>query len=259
MTATSPAGCIFCGQRPLAQEHVWPGRLKQELPGLEASLHTLADRARPDATHAFVRDAFTQTVGSTCAACNGHLERTIERPAMPYLIPLLQGRPSDLDAEGQRRIAAYGMRVAVIAQYLQPNERMRPIPKAHLDTLHQQAEPPPQAQIWLAQFNGRDIGPKLYLNPLGFLVGDEDRMPARPNAYGVAMRAGELVWLIFSLHLDARLPIEPGAVGFTVRIWPVESGVAKWPPEVSLNDEGWEAARHVFDQPFEAKNIRAEI
>src|SRR5437867_932627 len=113
--------CIFCGGRPVTREHVWPDQLSELFPGMTAgAIHSLWAANRPEERREWKGNIFDQRVRVTCHECNHGWLNQLENAAMPWLRPMILGSPLlvPLAPDAQRAVAAYFIRISILAQFL---------------------------------------------------------------------------------------------------------------------------------------------
>jgi hypothetical protein len=234
--------CQFCDYEgsKLTDEHVWPGTLKDIFPPYAnfpaTATYNRGDTQLPNQT--WQGPLFSATVRVDCGPCNNkHLER-IEREAKPFLARMAYGLSVDLSLTMRRKLAAFGLRMVAVGQYL--NES-RPIPRYHREHLVQHRAPPPAVEVWLWKCTvqvPRVLG--VYLHSLH--IGAVPPFSAMPNGYRGLTRLGQL-----GIELAARIdggpfPFVRGVVDSFVRIWPLDlSRSVVWPPRIQLTEAEWEA------------------
>src|SRR4051794_2751172 len=108
-------GCIFCGGTPVTAEHVWPNWARRKLPQDVVAEHTVIAET-PDGTTSdtFRQRVFEQRVKVVCGECNNGWMSRLEQTNKPFLESALDGRGRALHCDGQRSLAAWAYKTALV-------------------------------------------------------------------------------------------------------------------------------------------------
>lgn len=234
--------CIFCGFRgKLTGEHVWPDRLREFIPAvpgmqvrlLGLNMEQIAERTWPG-------DIYANKPRVTCHDCNHGWLNKLEDRAMPWLRPMVSGSTLaiPLSRDGQTAVAAYVLRVLVIAGYMTPDPLIV-LPSA-TRSLFNHHEPSPHEHIWVGNYDGS-------VRNLGIAVRRLQIEPTRnsppsswSDAYVATLGIGNLAVQIFGHDGHYPLSVETRDPREMLRIWPRTPSLS-WPPPLRLNDEGLQA------------------
>jgi hypothetical protein len=153
-------GCVFCGGKPLTNEHVWPdwiGRLLYGYPKggrAPAAPHRRSSSLRHEPTGVWTAPSFSQKASIVCADCNhgwmSDLEVAVEPILRPMLVP--QGKVV-LRESDQAVLARWITKTAMVFQHTTPR---RPIPPNQFRYLFDHRRPPPSCQLWVGIRSAED-------------------------------------------------------------------------------------------------------
>jgi hypothetical protein len=152
-----PRQCVFCGGRPTTREHVWPAWARPHIAEAEADTQPhhrwVIQDEHPDVHHKWDQPANSMTANAVCAACNNGWMSRLEQAAQPILESMLGGRGRVLHQSGQRTLAAWALKTAMMIDRTNAAVR-RVIATQEYQHLHQVGEPSGQIKIWLASYHG---------------------------------------------------------------------------------------------------------
>ncbi len=156
------AGCIFCGAKPLTEEHVLPQWLRT-FAGLDYPDSRIERKRDDEVTHENLAPAFTQRFRVVCKSCNTGWMHQLEDAVMADLSLMVHGTPATLTTQTARYIATWLVKTMCVFEYadLVTGEN---IPGAHYDQLFERkTRPPDWCQVWLASANVPRIGQEIHL------------------------------------------------------------------------------------------------
>jgi hypothetical protein len=120
----APSKCIFCGfAGKLTGEHIWSRWMRRYIPKNLAYYRSLSAIDHPDRADfkVFKRPGDIQDWKVVCVCetrCNnGWMRRSIDEPARPVMIPLLNGESSRLTSHEQQIVASWAVLKAMVAEY----------------------------------------------------------------------------------------------------------------------------------------------
>jgi hypothetical protein len=198
----APRTCIFCGATPLTAEHIWPGWARRMLPPDLVVPHTVsAEMATAEPTsRTFPQRVFDQTAKVVCASCNNGWMEQLETRNRPFLEAALNGRGRALHRSGQRSLAAWAFKTALVINYGLFRAHRTGLPLAYTRHLLDTGEPPPEVGIWMTAFTAdepaRVISTGLALSKPGERVTDNDP----PNFSVVTFTFGPLAFQVAGGH-----------------------------------------------------------
>jgi hypothetical protein len=235
--------CIFCGgEGRRSGEHVvplWIDQFFSQLPPTRANPggKRMTQRFTPalDAgvpAREWDSDGPDLKTNSVCERCNNGWLSDLETTASGLVGPLVLGDPTTLDAAGQRTIATWGYKTALLMQMLRP-EGSRVVPTARFEELHGLGRPPSDARIWLAHRRGGNVMQETFSAIR--ITGGGVRVPG----FFSVLAFGRMIILV-----AARLAPGPERMRIgsdvdpqiTVQIWPGSVRGATWPPPTPLTD-----------------------
>jgi hypothetical protein len=109
--------CIFCGARPVRQEHVIPQWLRDTL--AEMPMHPVraqVDLRTPGASRSFSTNRVDIRAGAVCDACNSGWMSDFESSTSPILRPLVRGQRRALSVGEQFVIARWATKIAMVTE-----------------------------------------------------------------------------------------------------------------------------------------------
>ena len=176
----------FCDGTGLTKSHVWPEWADAILPKntthhehTSGQFHTFVPKRAGVPFSRRVRQGGVETrkPRNTCLKCNAGWMRRIEEATMPFMAPLLLGQQHLLDTFSQRLLATF---LCLVSMRVRLSTEMRANPQTDRDWLRFKFEPPPNWQIWIAQYEGKSRMDELYS---GIQVSLTPAMPISPNPY----------------------------------------------------------------------------
>lgn len=150
-----PRTCVFCGGSPTTREHIWPDWARPILAD-EGALdhHRLVQQDdHPDETFDWKQPAYTMTTKVVCARCNNEWMSALENRAKPLVEPMLFGRGRALHQEGQRTLAAWALKTAMMVEHTHGAGRLM-IDRAEYEHLMSTGEPSERIRVWLTSYVG---------------------------------------------------------------------------------------------------------
>jgi hypothetical protein len=175
---------------------------------------------------AFSAPPFTAIVNRVCADCNSGWMSDLEIRAQPLLTPIFQGRGREIHQEGQRRLAAWAFKTAVMLEDTHPDART--ITEAERAALFDRHEAPSDCQIWIGAYNGTALN-TYYKNDR--LEGDSG-----DNYYAITFLMGSVVFQLWGLRGSGRPHEIKGPLGQRLlQINPYRASVTVR-PQLALDD-----------------------
>lgn len=81
----------------------------------------------------------------------------LENQARPALAALVKGTPRSLSQAEQQALAAWGMKVMMLAPFL--SSKHSPVPRAQYEGFYRTQVPPPLSAMWIAAYDaGKEAG-----------------------------------------------------------------------------------------------------
>jgi hypothetical protein len=155
--------CIFCGQTPLSEEHVWPGWCHNYI-------------RKPNAAKAYFRKQYEtsrennnkpkeifsietpreitdHTLRVVCRThCNNGWMSSLENKAKPFLIPLISGQHSVVDRYRQEIIANWIAMKLLVCECSIPEDIV--FSKTDRSIFMGKRWPPDSMSIWVGRYTG---------------------------------------------------------------------------------------------------------
>lgn len=157
--AKPPGRCIFCGERGLTKQHIWPKWLKKyNLP--EDTHHSQITGEATYLSPKNIKTTVTHRQGHSgsralyqvCRTCNGGWIRRLEESVMSPVLELMRGQPIELDASVQQRLSRWICLLTIMSERTHPPTIA--VPTEHRRWLRDKLEPPPGWKIFVARYVG---------------------------------------------------------------------------------------------------------
>ncbi len=233
--------CVFCGALgKLSKEHLWSAWLQNlfEFP-TETSLHGRFIRESGAELRGELWDmrAFEQQVTAPCERCNNEWMSRLETAVQPLLAPLIGGRSRVwLDPAAQATIATWGVKTAMMAQFVYPDRRS--IRDPDYEWLYRHGAPPPNYRVWAGMRHADGGEWPAFFRHSALTVTPADREPEEAdntNAHRSTVSVGHLVIHVIGNYIEDGpvLDVEGTYNSAFARIWPATEGI-EWPPKVIL-------------------------
>lgn len=233
-----PRTCVFCGGTPVTREHVWP-RWARTLWAREGPLphfQQVAQDDRDDVERAWRREACSTTVSAVCQRCNNGWMSALEQQAKAMLEPMLHGRGRVLHAGGQRTLAAWALKTAMMIEHTHGAAR-HVIGPADYGRLMAQGEPSEHVLIWMAAYAGEHIAMgRMYGLDADMATGPDPDRGSR-DIWGATIMFCPVVFQLFGSDIPELLEgVQLNAPGCHP-LWPHVDSFA-WTPQPALDDYG---------------------
>lgn len=153
--------CVFCQVRKAeSNEHALPSWVRDYVAkGDEPFNHREVDNATGEEIKNWPAKGPDFKVRRVCQNhCNGGWMSKLETDVQPFVRGLIQGHGRTLYADGQRTIAFWAIKTAMMWQYA---SRSQPIPPEALHALYEARVtrvPPPGMQVWIAATRNAGAG-----------------------------------------------------------------------------------------------------
>jgi hypothetical protein len=230
-----PRTCVFCGGSPTTNEHLWPDWARRRSGYAEPLDHR--QHARQDGRAPIDREWKTPplrtTVKAVCAECNNGWMSRLEGSAKPMLLSMLEGRGRALHRDGQRTLAAWGLKTAMMVEHTLSAEK-QVVPEEEHAHLLEHGEPSDRVVIWMATYIGTMPGSCRLFGLDADVTQGPDR--GRRDMWGVTVTFGPVVFQVFGttvpLLLEGLAINHPGVQ----QIWPYQRSFT-WTPRAGFADE----------------------
>ena len=150
--------CVFCN-RPMAaaggrtREHAFPSWLLGLLTqGNDARVvHTVTGGKGMPVKRSWTSRRLDGAVKRVCAECNNGWMSELEESVARFLPTMVRGNERTYYDDGQRRLAAWATKTALMLELANPDfERRRPLEDAFFHAMERtRTEPPTRTQVWV--------------------------------------------------------------------------------------------------------------
>ena len=240
--------CIFCnGDGKISKEHVFAEWLRDYFPRYSERTHKSAfiswmDESGPsapvDRRSKHQGHLGTKKLRVVCSTCNGGWMSNLEGCAKSALPPLMAGQRCNITEGGQKLLATWAAKTAMVAERLLPETDITQPERAWL--MDHQC-PPDNWYVWISAYQGRDW------RELGILqsrVGLSETPVSRPSEapyYGQATTfvVGHVLFCVVSGSSPYLKEVLPGRdANGLIQIWPqLAPRLILWPPATVFGDE----------------------
>lgn len=173
-----------------------------------------------------------------CASCNRWMGRTFEEPAQSALVPLLKGYPHTLLPDGQRVIARWTAKSALMQALFDLPEDQALLEVCR--TFRATGEPPVGCQVFIGRYadSGRLPSTPAPSPPVAKPPTHQQAPSgARLEAITFNPILGHFVAQFFLPLTVSRLESTAARLGLVIPIWPLPGHPVTWPPEQSFTVE----------------------
>jgi len=238
--------CIFCPRTDMSREHVWADWLRNYIPKNMPSYSSLSAVAYPKHTE-FKKQRISGDIRSrklrvVCERhCNNGWMSKLQEKVKPYLIPLISGDATAMDATGQGIVAAWIAMTVMVAEYFDPSKAA--VSYTQRRYLYKNQAVPANWKIWIGHYVRGSWPAYLVHNPLPISSSKHrvrrlDTGLPRPNTQTTALVVGELYIFAASSDTDVFDRWEvPGEGEKLAQIWPIRRNIVAWPTK-TLTDRG---------------------
>jgi hypothetical protein len=237
--------CIYCGGSGLSKEHVFADWLREYIPRELSEHRTEFTVAFPHKTEKVLErrtgDAHARRLRRVCLVCNNGWMSRLQEAAKPYLIPMLEGRPTSLNRKAQKIVATWAAMTTMTADFLR--EEMAAIPQEERNYLRETSKAPKHWRIWISAYQRGHGRKRFWHNVLALTDQEVDRaaMYARApsNTQTTSICLGEHLFIhIMSSEVAGNLIRRwrfPRVVAPLMRqICPAAAAAVTWPPDRPL-------------------------
>jgi len=253
--------CIFCGDPERTWEHIFSRWTHRHLMKRSLTKKYHVFRAVPDIDHS--KYALAKRAGDIkdwqvkCVCekkCNnGWMREKIEDPARRIMVPLIKGEETRITPDQQRRIAAWAILKAMVAEF--DDNAYVTTHHMHRKYLMNNFMPPPKGWVvWIGCYSRGDWLPYWISTPWRWLFKHEEFQVAKiPVTHFNSHISTQVVGKLF-IHVIS----SPGRdfikgwrfstpnKGALFRIWPPTSISINWPPQVMTDRDADYAAGALY-------------
>lgn len=225
--------CIFCGQTPVSEEHVWPQWAHHLLPNTPKHYRKVWEGNKAKGSVELTRGYDRQGSGTTiriarvCRPCNSGWMSRYEQSVRPFLEKMIVGRAVGLDETAQLLLTEYFTMKMMVVDW----ETNTPIMSDdHRTRFFNNRTIPPNTQIFLFKCGEVSWRANLVGHAVGLWPEGDTRPGTAYNTKSFAMGLGDLfVVVVFAPDVNGKLQLsfEPG---LSVRIHLPANDFLRWPP-----------------------------
>lgn len=229
--------CVFCGGTPITREHVWP-RWARTLWADEGHLphfQQVVQDDREDVERAWRREACSTTVAAVCQQCNNGWMADLEQCVKPMLDPMLRGHGRLLHAGGQRTLAAWALKTAMMVEHTHGAAR-HVIPAEEYAHLMDHLEASEGVLIWMAAYGGETVAMGRMFGLDADMAGGPDPDRGTRDIWGATILFGPVVFQLFGSNIPQLLEGVVVRAPGCHRLWP-HAGSFTWTPRPRLTDQ----------------------
>jgi hypothetical protein len=222
--------CVFCGDTPVDQEHVFPQWLGRLFTDDVVDFRATVDlRDQPATTRAWKGRPFSTTVGGPCRGCNSGWMSELESRAAPLLRPMVRNFDQRLDAPAQHLLATWAVKTMLMLR-LVVSTSSEELAADSYSWLYQQQSPLPGEHVWVASYAGEGQWPAAF-NYWGIGIARPGADFTGPNAHCCSLAIGHLAFGLAGHALEGTSPepvsqLPPDACA---RIWPTDGAEVDFP------------------------------
>lgn len=232
--------CVFCGRRPVTNEHVWPEWVGDLISSLTTGPFTINRFGKTWTT-----GKIDQKVRRVCETCNHNWMSQLEDNIIPLLSPMISGRywGTRLSPSDQYNLARWVYKTALMADF---SLKGRLLTDDVYRGFYKHRMPADQCVIWTAAYGGDSAAINLHRST-GALTGLMDHrfenlkfaLPRAPY-YSYTFNLHRVVFQVLIYKGDYVPSHDDGGQAY-LRIWPVNFDVVSWPPDgVAISHESLE-------------------
>jgi hypothetical protein len=255
-----PTTCIFCGGKPINEEHSWGQWLRAYYPPADKpgykQLRVIEYRDRSDfQSLRRAGEAQRLVVKCVCSKCNSGWMGGIQNDTKPIVLPLIMGKPGILTPEKQLQIATWATMATITSEY--DELKTVTIPASDREHFFKYKYPPKTFRIWVGHIPPNIWEHKWIHHPLAIAKDDAerdalaDRALSKLNTETSTYVFGQFFIHVLSMsvdHIDIlhdwQMP--NGCHAALRQIWPMVHQNITWPPAISLDVDSASTAAGSF-------------
>jgi hypothetical protein len=238
-------------------EHLWPDWLRRREDIREARTHTeiLWHRTNAPVRRDYDDQPFKRKANVVCGDCNHGWMSDLEQRTEQLLDGMLAGRGRALHQTGQRTLAAWALKSAMMFDQGSP-AAARVVPPEHYEALYRTGEPPIGVRVWIGAYDETQTAVAGVVAAEVTALGQED--PPGRNVYVRTFTVGTVAFQVFGTsnpalyELDYDWP-EPNVH----RIWPRRDSVT-WLPRPALTDAALDQFSSRIVQELAARSLTVD-
>lgn len=233
--------CVFCdSDKDLEREHVWPEWLQRMdwVPERVRQHHVTERDDEQLADRRWESPPFSVRVRRVCHDCNHGWMSDLEQAAKPLLVPMIEGRGRALHRDGQRTVATWAVKTAMMFEFT--HTEILVVPQEHHHHVARHREPPPQSIVSLAAYDAGRFDAYYRQHPLRVAGTGAGAVDAEGhNGYVATLGISHLVLQVFGHTVPVELAVERAdwIAGSVYDVWPYGDSLT-WMPRPALTAKG---------------------
>lgn len=249
--------CIFCeSDRKITKEHVFGQWLREYFPRDKNSKRKSAyiswnDELRPalgiDVRKIAQGHPGSMTLRVVCRDCNVGWMSQLENQVRRAMKPLILGNRCNILGSGQRLLAAWAAKTAMVAENFAPVDSG--VTQAERTWLMESQMPPDKWFVWIAAYNGEDWANLGILQSRAGLSPTPVARPSDAPYYAEATTFG-VGRILFSVVSGSEPNMEKYFAGretdSLIQIWPLQPRSILWPPLRIFGDKEANQVASIF-------------
>ncbi len=233
-----PRRCIFCGGKPVTNEHIfglWLSSLFPPPPGKKMYVDTnVFVKGQPIKQPRRYPKSIDLQVKQVCRSCNIGWMSKLEEDTIGIISAIHTNAKRSITSEEQQLLASWATKTAVMVQYVNTNPI---VPEPRRKWLFKNHTPPPDTLVWIARYDGAGIA--TVLTEHLFIKDNPGRLNS-PHGQAVFFSIGVLFFVVLSLYMEfknigIRTVFPERLDGHLLRLWPQTSPLLFWPFQ-GIND-----------------------
>lgn len=224
-----PRQCIFCGGKPVTNEHIfglWLSPLFPTPPGKKMFLdmQTLVNGKPTNRPRRFTRNLDSK-VKKVCKQCNIGWMSELENNVIEVISNIIKGQRLSISLEHQELMASWAVKTAVMIQYL---NTIPAVPIRRRKWLYTHHTPPPDTAVWIARYDGAGIATALSRS---LFFGGNPKNLLTPDAHSIFFSIGCLIFVVLSIYknVTVRTEFPVNIAPHLFKIWPPRKSFIYWP------------------------------
>lgn len=233
--------CVFClrNDSKISREDVLPKWIAKAFPADRVIRNVAIDKT--------YRSKKTLGIIATkpCRRCNNEWMSALEQQVIPLLLPLMQGTPTTLNAEAQKRIAIWLFKTALMYDLHTERTQGTYFTAEECRALKVSQTIPADCMMFLGQYRGEQlemITREVSFSPDPQKLPESHRNMLEFEAYTASFAIKHLALQLFAFRRPKHLINEILDIEIAdwspaeIQIWPITERFADWPPPRLMDD-----------------------
>jgi len=213
--------CVFCGQKGVTKEHVWPLWLRAIFAD-SGSTHIIQSE-RASGNRNYHGNLLGATVRIVCASCNNGWLSRLEQKSMKLLSNMIRGGYRQLEAADQELLSFWCVKTGLILDRVSSPPT---IPPRHGLLIFSKRRPVDHCHIWLTSCKETKPVMSHFLQPMSSEIQGKI-FPAYLQTFRIESFTAQILWSESRQAVDS-VAGRPDSLDHT-HIWPPCNGVVEWP------------------------------